>query len=132
MINNDIYHYLDVKVIHEEPRSEEEILQEATPLIWVDGKAGKSINEFVFADTYIELNHLQYNNGLFYTKDGKKTQDDIAAGISESLRNMGIVQDIERITKKLLGTIKLTAHVPSLAISPYHIPFANGDFFSDK
>lgn len=132
MINNDIYHYLNINVVHEEPRSEEEILQEATPLIWVNGKKGKSINEFVFADTYIELNHLQYNNGLFYTKDGKKTQDDIAAGISESLRNMGIVQDIERITKKLLGTVKLTAHVPSLEISPYHIPFANGDFSAEK
>ena len=132
MIQNDLHNYLGIDVVVEDPPTDEDILQKYMPCMWIEDKKNRYINEHVFADTFIELNHLQYNNGLFYSKEGRKTDDTVASTIASSIREMGIYQDVERTTKKLLGAVKLTAHTESLDVDPNLIPFANGDFDINK
>ena len=132
MIQNDLHNYLGIDVVVEDPPTDEDILQKYMPYMWIEDKKNRYINEHVFADTFIELNHLQYNNGLFYSKEGRKTDDTVASTIASSIREMGIYQDVERTTKKLLGAVKLTAHTESLDVDPNLIPFANGDFDINK
>lgn len=119
---------LGVDLVSCEPITEEEILQKYLPELWVN-EDKHILNENVFAEYFTEMNNLQYNNGLFYTRYGRDTEEVLSHNIWESLRdNRMINTNVERTVKKLLGATKLAATVESLTMDENVIPFANGDF----
>ena len=126
----DIEEWLDIEVKENEGLNEEQIMQSYAPDLWYETKRGNmELDENVFAEAFCEVNHLQYNNGLFYTKDGKATEELLSRYVWESLRDMGVRKDVERITKKLIGAVKLAATVDKLDVNTNVIPFSNGDFY---
>ena len=131
MIQNDLK-TIGIEVVIEEPPTDEEILAAYMPDMWCEDKKGKHLNENVFAEAFRDVNHLQYNNGLFYSKGGKVTEEYLARDIWDSIRTVGVNQDVERTVKKLVGAVKLASTVPSLEVNPNLVPFANGDFLVDK
>lgn len=132
MIQNDL-NIIGIGVVVENPPTDEEILATYMPDMWYEDKKGnKHLNENVFAEAFRDVNHLQYNNGLFYSKGGKVTEEYLAKDVWGSIRDIGVNQDVERTVKKLVGAVKLASTVPSLEIDHNLIPFANGDFLVDK
>lgn len=112
------------------PPTDQEIMQSYSDKLWYEDKKGVSrLDENVFAEAFSEINHLLYNNGLFYTRDGKATEEVLAKSIWESIKELGIKSDVEKVTKKLLGAVKLASTVPELTVDTNIIPFSNGDFY---
>jgi len=125
-----IEEWLDIEVKENTGLTDEEIMQSYAPDLWYETKRGNmELDENVFAEAFTEVNHLRYNNGLFYTKTGKATEELLSKDVWESLRDMGVKKDVERTTKKLVGAVKLAATVDRLTVDPNIIPFANGDFY---
>lgn len=124
---NDLTDVLGVKVeIHDE-KTPEEIMADYYDKMWLDDKH-TVINENTFALAFKDCNELRYNNGLFYTRRGKMTEESIAHDIWESIADVGIARNVENTVKKLVGATKLAATVPALKTDENIIPFANGDF----
>ena len=115
--------------VHEVP-TDEEIYAPYLDEMFTPGKHGRKINENVFAAAFVEVNRLQYSNGLYYTREGKKTEDLIARDIWESIRDV-ITSDVGRTCDKLGRVVRLAATVDRLEVDPMVIPFANGDFRLD-
>lgn len=127
-MSNDL-DILGITLSIEEDLSEEEILQTYTPGMFYDDKKGnRQLDENTFAEAFRDINHLRYNNGLFYTRSGKITEELLARDVWASIKGFGIKQDVERITNKLMGAIKLASTVDNLDVNTNIIPFANGDF----
>lgn len=125
---NDIAETLGIKVKIFSPPTDEEIMDSYMGDMWVDQSKG-IINENTFAKAFRDVNHLRYNNGLFYTRSGKITEEVISRDIWKSIEQVGINRDVERTVKKLVGTTKLASTVDSLQVNTNIIPFANGDFY---
>lgn len=131
-MNNDIAD-LGVKVTITTPPSDAEIIESYMPEMWYKDDKGKNrLNENAFAEAFREVNHLQYNNGLFYSRSGKVTEELLLRDVWESIRDIGVKQDVERTTKKLMGAVKLASTVEGLYVDENLIPLANGDFIVDK
>lgn len=109
-----------------DPVEDYEIYQKYDKTMWVNLEK-KILNENTFAMGFTELNNLQYNNGLFYSKEGKKTEDSIAKDIWESIKGADINQNVAQVVSKLLGAVKLAASVEKLEPPKTVIPFSNGD-----
>lgn len=121
---------LGIRTVEVPNPSDEEIMgQYSADIFSVDAKGNKILNENVFAEAFCEVNHLRYSHGLFYTRNGKASEEMVARDIWDSLRqeDFGFTTDMERRTKKLLGTVKLAATVEKLEARRDLIPFANGD-----
>ncbi len=129
-MNNDLTEYAGVKVKVCDPPSDEEIMQSYCPDMWIDEEKRK-LNENTFAKAFRDINHLQYNNGLFYTRHGKMTEEMIGHDIWESLSDIGIDTDVERLVKKLIGTTRYASTIKAFTVNENCIPFANGDFYTD-
>ena len=126
----DIETYLGVKLLVFDPPTDEEIMQTYLPDMWVETKRGKHINENVFARAFRDVNNLRYNNGLFYTRNGKRTEEILSREIWESIADeeIGITQNVAQIVTRLMNAVKLASTVPALKTDEDVIPFANGDF----
>lgn len=117
---------LGLEVESFDPPDEQEIAQTYLPRMWVEDKQGKHINENTFAEMFTVVNGLRYNNGLFYTKTGKATEEILSKDIWESIKD-SVTKDVDRTTKRLLGAVKLASTVEKLETKPNIIPFQNGD-----
>lgn len=115
--------------VHDTP-SDEEIYAPYLSEMFTPGKHGAKINENVFAEAFVEVNQLQYSNGLYYTREGKKTEDLIARDIWESIKEV-ITHDVGRTCDKLGKVVRLAATVENLGVNENIIPFRNGDFHLD-
>jgi len=125
-----IEEWLGIEVKECSTLSDDEIMQGYAQDMWYKDKKGvMQIDENVFAEAFTEVNHLRYNNGLFYTRNGKATEELLSRDVWESLRDFGIKRDVERTTKKMIGAVKLASTVPALTVNTNVIPFANGDMY---
>ena len=116
---------LGIRTVEVPNPSDEEIMgQYSADIFSVDAKGNKILNENVFAEAFCEVNHLRYSHGLFYTRNGKASEEMVARDIWDSLRqeDFGFTTDMERRTKKLLGTVKLAATVEKLEARTYRSP----------
>lgn len=121
---------LGIRTVETPDLTDEEIMAAYTPEMFTeDAKGNRTLNENVFAEAFCAVNHLRYSHGLFYTRHGKASEEMVARDIWDSLRQegFGFVTDMERRTRKLLGTVKLAATVEKLEADRDRIPFANGD-----
>ena len=76
-MTNDIKD-LGINVIITSPPSDAEIIESYMPEMWYKDDKGKNrLNENAFAEAFREVNHLQYNNGLFYSRSGKVTEESL-------------------------------------------------------
>ena len=130
-MDNDYIELSGIKVNVADMPTDEEILQEYLPDMWIDEEK-KIINENTFAKAFREINHLQYSNGLFYTRSGRMTEEIIARDVWASLEDIGIARDVEKTVRKLVGAIRLASTVDKLELSEDVIPFSNGDFIVSK
>ena len=115
---------IEVQVHHFE--TAEEIMQEYSDTMWLD-RDKLLLNENEFAEAFKAVNRLYYQNGLFYTNEGKKTEELLSSEVWESIKDLGIARDVERTTKKLMGAVKLASTVAELKVNQEMIPFKNGD-----
>lgn len=114
-----------------DPPTDEEIMFEYIPDLWADEEKN-ILNENTFAKAFRDTNNLRYNNGLFYTRNGRKTEEVISKEIWESLDEVNFCRDVDRTVKKLLGATKLASTVAELKADSNIIPFANGDFYVNE
>lgn len=130
------YLFVNLKVV-DQP-TDEEIMMQYEQNIFLEGlnkKTGeKRINENVFAEEFRDVNKLRYNNGLFYTRHGKCTEEMIARDIWDSISHepFCICTNVAQVTKRLLDAVKLASTVPALKTDEDLIPFSNGDFIVSK
>ena len=108
-----------------------EIMANYLPEMWIDADK-RQIDENTFARAFCDVNNLQYNNGLFYSKTGKETEEIIAKHIWESIADVGINRDVAKTTQKLLAAVKLCATVPALKTDPDIVPFSGGELHVSK
>lgn len=128
---NDLTEYLGINVrVCDEP-TDEEVMAEYIPDMWID-KDKLKINENTFAKAFSKVNNLRYNNGLFYSRHGGMTEEMISRYIWESLDDIGFATNIDKTVKALLASVKYASTVNSLEANPNCIPFNNGDFYIDK
>ena len=130
-MNNDLSEYLGIKVQVFDPPTDDEIMESYYPDMWVD-KDRLKINENTFAKAFRDVNNLRYNNGLFYTRRGKIAEEMIGRDIWESIAEIGINTNVERLVKRLIGATKYASTVKSLEANEDCIPFRNGDFYISK
>lgn len=132
---------IGIEVIDGQGETEQEIGEKYIPNIWLDEKK-KLLDENVFAKYFCEVNKVVFVNGLFYTKGGRVTQDEIERDIWQSIEKVGVATDVERKVKKLAGAVRLCA-IPDenkpFVIHQNLLPFANGtldintsSFYLDK
>lgn len=125
---------LGINVVITTPKTDNEILEDYMDhMFFTEGKnKTRHLNENTFAEAFRDVNRLQYNNGLFYTRSGKTTEEMLSRDIWLSIKNMGVKRDVERITKKLIGAVKLASTIDDLHMDDTLIPFQNGDMWVDE
>lgn len=136
--DTDLTKYLGVNLTVVDEPSDEEIMMQYEENLFLPGlnkRTGeKRINENVFAEEFRDVNKLRYNNGLFYTRFGKRTDEIIARDIWESISQepFDICTNVAQVTKRLLDAVKIVSTVPALDTNEDVIPFANGDFIVSR
>lgn len=121
---------LGVSVYWEEEPTDREIVASYSDKIWVDEKK-KILNENTFARMFCDINKCVFYNGVFYTKDGKETDDSMEKSIWQSLETADIATNVAAKAKRLKDAIRLAAiptHERPFKIDPNIIPFRNGIF----
>ena len=111
--------------------TDKEILSAYAGKVWVDEKK-KILNENTFARMFCDVNKCVFYNGIFYTKEGRETEDSMERAIWRSLENMGIATNVAAKTKRLRDAIRLAAiptHEHPFKIDPNIIPFLNGIYY---
>lgn len=119
---------LGIEVIDAKGETDREIGQKYLSNIWENAQK-KILNENVFAKYFCEVNKVVFANGLFYTKNGRATQDEIERDIWQSIEKVGINSNVESKVKRLVGSVRLCAIPPEekpFIIQPQLLPFANG------
>ena len=71
---------LGIEVIDAKGETDREIGQKYLSNIWENAQK-KILNENIFAKYFCEVNKVVFANGLFYTKNGRATQDEIERDI---------------------------------------------------
>ena len=122
----DFFEEMDIEVIDNDDLTKEQIAQLYEDDMWLNDKKTK-VNENTFAKYFRDVNKLQYNNGLFYTREGKETEETISKYIWISIEKAGINSSVANTVKKLLGAVKLASTVDELVMQENLIPFSNGD-----
>lgn len=100
--------------------------------LWIGKDPHKKLNEKMVAECFNAVNLLKYHNGTFYSKNGIIDDEGLKHELWLSITDVDILTDTERIVDKLFGACRLSATVPSIAINPNIIPFANGNFYVDE
>ena len=121
---------MGISVYWEEEPTDREIIASYRDKIWVDEKK-KILNENTFARMFCEINKCVFYNGIFYTKDGKETDDSMERAIWRSLESANISTNVAAKVKRLKDAIRLAAiptHEHPFKIDPNIIPFKNGLF----
>lgn len=109
----------------------EQIQQQYGETIWVDEEK-KQVDENEFAKAFRDIMGLQYHNGLFYTKNGKATEEVLSREIWEIIADAGINRNVEAAVKRLMGAVKLASTISGFTTSDTLIPFDNGDIRLDS
>jgi len=121
---------MGVTLRYEPEPTDREIVATYSGSIWVDEKK-KILNENTFARMFCEINKCVFYNGVFYTKDGRETDDSMERAIWRSLETADIATNVAAKVKKLKDAIRLAAiptHEHPFRIDPNLIPFQNGVF----
>ena len=96
--------------------------------IWFDGK---SINEALFCDDFLNRHKIIYTNGAFFTPDGRVTTDlPLRSEIFDELRCCA-VSNIPRKISNIVELMKLVALVEDFPPEPDRIHLSNGTLFLD-
>lgn len=126
--NNDLTESLDVSVEIKDELPEDIVEYGYGSSIWLDEKK-RVINESTFAKAFRDKNGLAYNNGLFYSYEGKVTEELVTKYVWESLDEINIGKDVARLTHKIVEAIKIASTVEKLHVDPNVIPFSDGNFY---
>lgn len=135
---DNILDVLNIKMEIVDSPSDEEIAAKYQDkmLVYIKNSKGEvvkvNVNEDIFAQCFGEINHLRYNNGLFYTRHGRCDVDMLSRDAYHSLIDLGFNHSLERMTKNVMGAVKLEATVPKLEADPNLIPFKDGDLALDE
>ena len=102
-------------------------LNNALP-IWFDGK---SINEALFCEDYLERHQIIYANGAFFTPDGRVTDElPLQGEIYEEIKPFAN-SNIPRKISNILEVMKLAAHREDFPPEQDKVHLANGSLFLD-
>ena len=121
---------MGVTVTYQPEPTDREIVASYAGKIWVDEKK-KILNENTFARMFCEINKCVFFNGVFYTKDGRETDDSLERSIWRSLETADISTNVATKVKRLKDAVRLAAiptHDNPFKIDPNLIPFQNGVF----
>ena len=102
-------------------------LNNALP-IWFDGK---SINEALFCEDYLERHQIIYANGAFFTPNGRVTDElPLQGEIYEEIKPFAN-SNIPRKISNILEVMKLAAHREDFPPEQDKVHLANGSLFLD-
>jgi len=121
---------LGVTCTYQPEPTDREIIASYYDKIWVD-KDKKILDENTFARMFCDINKCVFYNGVFYTKDGRETEDSMDRSIWLSLESAGISTNVANKVKRLRDAVRLAAiptHEHPFKIDPNLIPFLNGVF----
>lgn len=121
---------MGITVTYQPEPTDREIVATYAGQIWVDEKK-KILNENTFARMFCEVNKCVFYNGLFYTKDGRESEESMDRSIWLSLESAGITTNVAAKVKRLKEAVRLAAiptHENPFKIDPDIIPFQNGIF----
>ena len=96
--------------------------------VWFDGK---SINEALFCDEFLQAHKIIFTNGAFFTPEGRITDElPLRGEIFEELKCCA-VSNIPRKISNIVELMKLAALVEDFPPEPDRIHFSNGTLFLD-
>ena len=93
---------------------------------------GKSINEALFCDDFLSRHKIIYTNGVFFTPDGRVTDElPLRSEIFDELRCCA-VSNVPRKISNIVDLMKLAALVEDFPPETDRIHLANGTLFLDS
>ena len=96
--------------------------------VWFDGK---SINEALFCDEFLQTHKIIFTNGAFFTLEGRVTDElPLRGEIFEELKCCA-VSNIPRKISNIVELMKLAALVEDFPPEPDRIHLSNGTLFLD-
>ena len=96
--------------------------------IWFDGK---SINEALFCDEFLQTHKIIFTNGAFFTPEGRVTDElPLRGEIFEELKCCA-VSNIPRKISNIVELMKLAALAEDFPPEPDRIHLSNGTLFLD-
>ncbi len=96
--------------------------------VWFDGK---SINEALFCEEFLQTHKIIFTNGAFFTPEGRVTDElPLRGEIFEGLKCCA-VSNIPRKISNIVELMKLVALVEDFPPEPDRIHLANGTLFLD-
>ena len=96
--------------------------------VWFDGK---SINEALFCEEFLQTHKIIFTNGAFFTPEGRVTDElPLRGEIFEELKCCA-VSNIPRKISNIMELMKLAALVEDFPPEPDRIHLANGTLFLD-
>ena len=96
--------------------------------VWFDGK---SINEALFCDEFLQTHKIIFTNGAFFTPEGRVTDElPLRGEIFEELKCCA-VSNIPRKISNIVELMKLAALVEDFPLEPDRIHLSNGTLFLD-
>ena len=94
--------------------------------VWFDGK---SINEALFCEEFLQTHKIIFTNGAFFTPEGRVTDElPLRGEIFEELKCCA-VSNIPRKISNIVELMKLAALVEDFPPEPDRIHFSNGTLF---
>ena len=96
--------------------------------VWFDGK---SINEALFCEEFLQTHKIIFTNGAFFTPEGRVTDElPLRGEIFEELKCCA-VSNIPRKISNIVELMKLAALVEDFPPEPDRIHLSNGTLFMD-
>lgn len=96
--------------------------------VWFDGK---SINEALFCEEFLQTHKIIFTNGAFFTPEGRVTDElPLRGEIFEELKCCA-VSNIPRKISNIVELMKLAALVEDFPPEPDRIHLSNGTLFLD-
>ena len=97
--------------------------------VWFDGK---SINEALFCEEFLQTHKIIFTNGAFFTPEGRVTDElPLRGEIFEELKCCA-VSNIPRKISNIVELMKLAALVEDFPPEPDRIHLSNGTLFLDE
>ena len=95
---------------------------------WFDGK---TINEARFCEDFLQTHRIVFANGVFFTPDGRVTDDlPLRGEIYDALKSWAISNIAKKITN-ILEVLKMEAQAADLPPQPDRIHLSNGTLLLD-
>lgn len=138
VFGSDLEDIIGAKIVPGEDLTDDRIsalLPNGLDDLWTDARKKTSVNENNYAKLLREYYHLQYNNGIFYTREGRMTDEMLAYQIWQTMQaypDIRIDTNVERTITKIINATKIAATVESMKADENIIPFANGDFYVNE